>query len=521
MPGQKNKAPAASGNGSAKKQKTSGPQTLSNYINDVEVAPANGKYLDCINPGDDSVLCKVPLSTEPDIQKAVDAARKAQVAWAAKTVMQRAAVMMRFHELVVANCDELTQLCVDENGKNWKEAVAEVAKGNETVAWACGMPHLMQGNYLRVSRGVTCRSVKDPVGVVACIVPFNFPFMVPMWTVPISLVAGNAVILKPSEQCPLSMAKTAELLTEAGLPAGLFQIVHGAVDSVNALCDNSGIDALTFVGSSKVARIVKHRCSKNDKKCIALGGAKNHLVSMDDCDVEMASNDIVASFSGCAGQRCMAAPVLLTVGEQPKLVDAIVKKASNLKKGQKQGQVGAVINPASKKRILGYIDDAEKSGAKILVDGRSWGKEKGNWVGPTVILHTNRKDKALHEEIFGPVISILVVKDPQDAIAFENANPHGNAASIYTSCGGNAQWFTDRFQAAMLGVNIGVPVPREPFSFGGLEGSKSKYGEADITGEGCMNFVTKLRKITQKWNVHPAVKAEKVEEDKASFVGTM
>jgi len=361
--------------------------------------------------------------------------------------------------------------------------------------------------------------------------------MVPMWTIPISLTLGNCVILKPSEKVPLTMIRMTELMIEAGIPAGVFQIVHGGVDIVNAICDSPRINAVTFVGSSKVAEIVSNRCHALNKRVLALGGAKNHLVALPDCDVGMASRDIVASFAGCCGQRCMAASALVIVdptgSEGDALINEIVDIASKLKSGQKAGEVGPLIDGIAKKRVIEYINKAEEMGAKVLLDGRK--KElldaPGNWVAPTVILHSNPTDPALLDEIFGPVLSVIKVKTYEEAIEIENSNPYGNAACVYTERGANAEWFIKRFRASMLGVNIGIPVPREPFSFGGLYGTKSKFGDFDITGDGAMEFFTNRIKITSKWtasysststgadNGH-ASKKPRI-EDKANFDGKM
>ena len=329
-------------------------------------------------------------------------------------------------------------------------------------------------------------------------------------TVPIALATGNTVILKPSEKVPMTMRRVCELFKEAGLPAGVFQTVNGTKDAVEALCDHKDVKCVTFVGTTRIAELLAQRCRAQNKRVLALGGAKNHLIAAPDRDLEMAASDIAASFTGCAGQRCMAASVLLTLGKQDDLVDLIAKKAATLKPGQGSGAtMGPVIDQASRDRILSYIDEAEKGGAKILLDGRTWVRERnahaaadetlkqGWWVGPTVIVHTHRSDPALHDEIFGPVISILQVDSKEECIDIQNKSPYGNAASIYTQSGAVADWFTKRFHSGMLGVNIGVPVPREPFSFGGSE--RSKFGDFDITGDGGIELFTARKKITTKW----------------------
>uniref|UniRef100_A0A7S1CDT3 Aldehyde dehydrogenase domain-containing protein n=1 Tax=Bicosoecida sp. CB-2014 TaxID=1486930 RepID=A0A7S1CDT3_9STRA len=489
-----------------------------NLIGGAWVPSSSGESLDIVSPVDGTHVGSVTLSNAADVDAAVKAGQAAFPKWSSLTIKHRTAIMLKYHALVRENADELARLVVQENGKNFGEALASVAKGNETVEYACSLPQLAAGRILQVSRGVTCHEVREPIGVVASVCPFNFPAMVPMWTVPIALVTGNCVIIKPSEKVPSAIVRMTEFMIEAGVPAGVIQIVHGQVEPVTALCDHPGLAALTFVGSSRVADIVSKRCHANGKKCLALGGAKNHLVALPDCNADMAAQDIVASFSGCAGQRCMAASALLVVGENPDLMDRIIARAGALKPGTESGCVGAIIDEVAKARILRYIDEAEASGAEILLDGRGWAKtaDAGNWVGPTVILHKSAEEAAMQDEIFGPVLSVLKVANFDEAIKIENANPHGNAASIYTSVGAHAEWFSSRFRAGMIGVNIGVPVPREPFSFGGMQGTLSNFGGSDITGDGAMEFFTRRRKITTKW-ARPAG----FDGDLASFDGKM
>lgn len=510
--------------------------TLDNYIGGKFVSAGEVSTIDVINPATDEVLAKVPLCNSNHVDQAVEEAKKAFPHWSTLTIKQRITVINKFYTLVENNNEELAKIIVQENGKNITEALADVAKGNETAEWACSLSQVAAGRVLEVSRGISCQEVRKPLGIVGAIVPFNFPAMVPMWTIPISLVMGNCVILKPSEKVPLTMQRMAQLLADAGLPEGVFQIVHGAVDVVNAICDHPEIAAVSFVGSSNVARIVSNRCNQKNKRVLALGGAKNHLIALPDCDIGMAARDIVASFAGCAGQRCMAASVLLLVDEEPEVLDELISKvvelSEKLQPGQGPGAVGPVIDHASQKRILNYINEAEASGAKILLDGRSWveSQKKGSWIGPTIILHSNKDDRALKEEIFGPVLSVYRVQTREEAIQIENNNNYGNAGCIYTESGANAEWFTSRFRAAMLGVNIGIPVPREPFSFGGLYGTESKYGTSDITGDGAMEFFSNRIKITTKWTASYSTKESlkgetlkkmKIVEDKANFDGKM
>lgn len=492
---------------------------IHNFIAGQVVAPSTGEYLDVIHPADGSVVAHVGVSDASDVQRAVEAAQAAFPAWSAKTIKARAAILLRFHALVQQHASELAALIVQENGKNLTEALADVAKGNETVEYACSLPQLAQGRKLQVSGQVYCEDRRNPLGVVASIVPFNFPFMVPMWTTPIALVMGNTMVLKPSEKVPMTMFRVLDLMKQAGIPDGVFNVVQGTKDAVQTLMTHPDVQAVTFVGSSPVAKIVSDGCRALHKRCTALGGAKNHLVALDDCDVDGAASDICVSFAGCAGQRCMAASVLLLVGEQQELLDKLVAKAAALEAGTGPGQLGPVIDEASYAKIIRYIELAEKDGAKVLLDGRGWKKDKGNWIGPTILLHQQSTDKTMSEEVFGPVLSVYVCASWEEAIAIENANPFGNAASIYTTNGAHADWFLSRFRAGMLGTNIGIPVPREPFSFGGLYGTLSKYGDMDITGDGGMEFFSNRVKISSKWPLKR--KAEFIETDQANFAGTM
>ncbi|KNE71096.1 methylmalonate-semialdehyde dehydrogenase (acylating) [Allomyces macrogynus ATCC 38327] len=476
------------------------PVVLANYIAGARTAPAAGTpTMPVTTPHSGAVIAHVPLSSASDVRQAVEAAAAAFPAWSARTVKDRVQIVLRYHHLVASKyADELADLIVKEHGKTKAEALAEVAKGNETVEYACALPELVSGRIQEVSRGVLCQDRRVPLGVVATIVPFNFPFMVPHWTLPIALALGNTVVLKPSEKVPLTMTRAAEIWAEAGLPAGVLNLVHGTAETVMALVDAPQVQVVTFVGTSRVAEIVHQRACALNKRVLALGGAKNHLVAVPDCNVTMAAQDIVNSFCGCSGQRCMAASVLLVVGDQPALIDAVVAKARALT----EREVGPVIDAASVARIRGYIDDAEKApGVKVLLDGREWTQRlaPGTFVGPTILLHTNPADRALHDEIFGPVLSILQVPDLATAITIENANPYGNAACIYTSSGHVAEQCAARFQAGMVGVNIGVPVPREPFSFGGW--GASRFGDLDITGEGAVELFTHKKKVTSKWTV--------------------
>jgi len=475
---------------------------LKNYVGGAYQDPLGDRsFLDVTNPADGSVIAKVPLCTSEDVDDAVKVAQVAYKSWSAKTVKTRVQCLFKLKYLMEEAAEELVDIVVMEHGKNRSEAMASLMKGIETLEYACSAPQLIGGRIMDVSTGVQCREIREPLGVVGAVVPFNFPVMVPFWTVPIAIACGNTVVLKPSEKVPMTMNKIADLFRKAGVPDGVFNIVNGGADVVNQLVDHPDVKAFSFVGSTPVAKLLSLRARAIPKKALCLGGAQNLLVVLPDADIEMTTGDIINSFAGSAGQRCMAASVLLFVGEQQKCLDSLCQKAAAVRAGHAVSECGPVIDQAAVDRITKYINEAEAGGAKVLVDGRRWTGSincgKGFWVGPTVLLHSNKDDAAMKEEIFGPVISVYVCKDKEEAVQIENSNPFGNAAGIYTSIGQNAEWFAKKFDAAMIGVNIGVPVPREPFSFGGW--NASKFGDMDITGDGAVEFFTRRRKITTKW----------------------
>ena len=470
---------------------------LPNHIGGEE-SSGNGLLLDVVSPLDGELIARVPLSTAKEVDEAVKAAATAFPDWAAMPIKERVQVFYRYKFLLEKYQDELAGLVVEENGKTMAEAVAEVQKSVEVTEFACALPQLTAGEIEEVSRGVECRSDRKPLGVVASITPFNFPNMVPNWTIPNALALGNAMILKPSEQTPLSANRIAELLLEAGLPEGIFNVVHGARETVEAICDHPGIEAVSFVGSTKVARIVYSRSSAHHKRVLALGGAKNHLIVLPDAHEDMTAADVAASMTGCCGQRCMAASVMIAVGEVDGIIEKLCVEARKIIPGE---NMGAVISRAAKERIEGYITEAAGQGAGILVDGRGVvvpGKENGFYVGPTILDHVTPEMRIAREEVFGPVLSILRVATVDEALEIENASEYGNAAAVFTQSGGLARYVAERVSAGMIGVNIGVPVPREPFSFGGW--NQSKFGTGDITGKSSIEFWTKLKKTTVKWN---------------------
>ncbi|CAN5431498.1 CoA-acylating methylmalonate-semialdehyde dehydrogenase [soil metagenome] len=476
---------------------------IQNYINGQFVSPLGKSTLDVISPLDGNLLSTVPLSISQDLDTAIVAAKKAFSTWSKTPIKERVQVFFKYKTLLENNLQELALLCSEENGKTLGESIAEIEKCIELTEFACSLPQLVTGEVLEVSRGVECRTEHVPLGIVASIVPFNFPSMVPNWTLPNAIALGNCMIMKPSEKVPLSVGRLAELLKEAGLPDGVFNVIHGDVEIVNAICDHPDIEAVSFVGSTKVAKIVYQRATSNYKRCLALGGAKNHLMVLPDAIPGMTAQNVAASMSGCAGQRCMAASAMIGVGNIDAIIDKICDEARKIIPGE---NLGAVINKASQLRIEKFISEAEEQGATILVDGRNTsvaGKENGTYVGPTVIDHVTPDMSVATEEIFGPVISIMRTNTVDEALAIENANPYGNAASVFTQNGAMARYIIDRASAGMIGVNVGVPVPREPFSFGGW--NESKFGVGDITGKSSIEFWTKLKKSTTKWNAEAGV----------------
>ncbi|MCO6475517.1 MAG: CoA-acylating methylmalonate-semialdehyde dehydrogenase [Phaeodactylibacter sp.] len=468
-----------------------------NYIAG-EFLQNGSRAMPVISPLDGSTISSVTLSGKEILDKAVEAASRALPEWAGLTVKERVQVFFRFRALLEEQKEELAELVRAENGKTREEAEAEVLKGIELSEFACSLPQIISDEVQEVSKGVECRTSHVPMGVVASITPFNFPFMVPLWSIPNALSLGNCMILKPSELVPLSAQKIAELLKQAGLPDGVFNIVNGDKEIVEAICDHPGIKAVTFVGSTRVAKIVYRRATSHLKRALCLGGAKNHLIVLPDANVDMSAANIAASMSGCAGQRCMAASAMVAVGKTDHIIEKICEEARKIIPGE---NLGSVISREAKERIERYITEAEAAGAKVLVDGRNAtvpGREGGFYVGPTVIDYVTPDMAIAREEVFGPVLAILRANTADEAIRIENSSNYGNASSVFTENGGLAQYVTEKVSAGMVGVNIGVPVPREPFPFGGW--NESRFGVGDITGKTSIPFWTQLKKTTTKWN---------------------
>ncbi|MCA8829254.1 CoA-acylating methylmalonate-semialdehyde dehydrogenase [Hymenobacter pini] len=471
---------------------------IRNYVAGQFVDTETANTLPVESPLTGEVLAEMSLSGAAALDAAVQAAQAAFPAWSAMPIKERVQIFYRYKTLLEQHMAELSELVHQENGKTLDEARAEVEKAIELTEFACSLPQLVAGEVMEVSKGVECRIEKRPLGVVASIAPFNFPNMVPHWTIPNAIVLGNCMILKPSELVPLSAMRIAELLKEAGLPDGVLNVVNGDKEIVEAICDHPDIQAVSFVGSTRIAKVVYRRATSNLKRCVALGGAKNHLLVLPDAHADMTASNVAASMSGCAGQRCMAGSAMVAVGSVDHIISKLVEEARKIVPGQ---NLGSVISRQAKERIERYITEAEQAGAKVLLDGRNPtvnGHENGYYVGPTIIDHVTPDMAIASEEVFGPVLAIMRTNSLDEALSIENASAYGNAAAVFTQSGGLARHVMEHASAGMIGVNIGVPVPREPFSFGGW--NESKFGACDITGKSSIEFWTQMKKVTTKWN---------------------
>jgi malonate-semialdehyde dehydrogenase (acetylating)/methylmalonate-semialdehyde dehydrogenase len=475
---------------------------LKNFIGGKWVAAQTSEYLDVPNPATEEVLARVPMSSAADVDAAVKAARSAFVDWSELAVPERANYMFLFREALNDYREELTRLCTTENGKVYSDSAGEVRRGIEVVDFACGMPTLMMGTNLdQISKGIDSEMVRFPVGVCAGITPFNFPFMVPLWMYPIALAAGNTFILKPSERTPLSSVRTIEILAEIGLPPGVINIVHGGADAVTELCSNPGIDAVSFVGSAKVAKIVYETSAKHGKRVQALGGAKNHIIVMPDAVLEPSIANITESAFGNAGQRCLAGSVMTVVGKaRDEFLPRFVENADHLRMGfglDEDVDLGPVIRDDSRRRILGYVERGVSDGARVLRDGRDGTPAKGYFLGPT-ILEVDPAAEMARDELFGPVLSVLKADSVEAALELmRTTNEYGNAGSIFTSSGKAAREFKRRSSAGMLGVNIGVAAPMAFFPFSGRR--NSFFGDLHVTGRDGVEFYTTKKMITTRW----------------------
>ena len=473
------------------------PLNCSNFI-DGEFIKGKGAEFKIISPYNQKILGTGNYTLKDEINKAIESASLAQKEWAQVPIKERTKVMFNFRQILMRDLEEISYLKSSESGKCFEEGRAGLLKGIEVLEYAIALQNMDIGGRLEVSRGVSCEYRREALGVVANITPFNFPAMVPMWTIPIALTLGNAYIWKPSEKTPLTSQRIASALKEAGLPAGLFQVIQGEREAVEAIIDHPKVKAIGFVGSTKIAKMVYDRGTLLGKRVLALGGAKNHIVLLPDAQPDLAGVGISDSFTGCAGQRCMAASVLLAVGNVEEHIKKIIERASSLRLGI---EMGAIITKSQLEFLNAAIDRAEKAGAKILLDGRKAkppvGFEEGNWIGPTILDQVQPGSEAAQVELFGPIISIIRCKDITEAMKIENSVEYGNACSVFTQSGALAEKVIRMASTGMVGVNVGVPVPREPFSFGGI--NASKFGHGDITGQHSLDFWSNVKKVTMKW----------------------
>ena len=469
-----------------------------NWVNNKWQESRSENRISVISPYFDKQIATIPDSGKNDLDIAVEKAKSAFPNWEKTNVRDRAQIMFRFKSIIEKDMDNLAALIALDNGKTIADAKGSILRGIEVIEYATSLPNVLNGESSDVGPGINCTMTHEPLGVVAGITPFNFPIMVPLWMIPLAITAGNTFILKPSEQTPLAGLKLAEYLKEAGLPDGVFNVVNGAKTIVEALCDHPDIKAVAFVGSSSVAKIVYTRCANNSKRSLCLGGAKNHMIVVPDADKDSTAKGLLASSMGSAGQRCMAASVAVGVANIDHIIDQLVEEAKNFKLGV---DMGTIISKNALDRITGYIDEAEKMGAKVLVDGRNINPpddyRQGYWLGATILDGINSEWPSAKDEIFGPVLSIIRADTIEDAMRIENNNPYGNAAAVFTTSGQIAKVVSEKVSAGMVGINIGVPVPRDPYSFGGW--NESKYGHGDITGKSGVEFWTNLKKVTARW----------------------
>ncbi len=477
-------------------------QLLDNYVGGRRVAVESDDVLDVHDPATGGVLARVPLSTPADVDRAVDAAQDAFETWSETPVMERARAMFRVQALYEQHFEELSELIVLENGKAIQEARGELRRGIEVIEFAAGMPTLMMGGAVeQVSRGVDTELFRHALGVVAAITPFNFPAMVPLWTAPIAVASGNTYILKPSQRTPLSAMRLAELFEEAGIPPGVVNVVHGAADAVNAICDHPSIRAVSFVGSAPVAKHVYARCAQAGKRVQALAGAKNHIVVMPDADLEMAAPGLFSSAFANAGQRCLAGSVGVAVGG---IGDALAERLVDIAKRSPMGTgldpenaITPVTTNEARRKIAEYIDLGVQEGARLLVDGRIDGGDGGFFLGPTILDEVTPEMRVAQEEIFGPVLSMERLSSLEEALEVIKRNEFGNATAIFTRDGGVAREFRRRVTAGMVGINIPVPAAMAFFPFAGWKGSF--YGDLHATGKDGVYFFTESKVVTTRW----------------------
>jgi len=482
-------------------------EILKNYINGRWVESKEKNTVDVINPANQEVLGKVPYgsNTVADAQDAVSAASQALAEWRSTPVMRRVQPLYKLKQLLEENIEEIAELITLECGKSFAESVAEMQRGIENVETACATPTLMQSEFSEnIASGIDEFMIRQPLGVCACISPFNFPGMIPFWFLPYALACGNSFILKPSEKVPLTMMKVFELINQLDLPRGLVNLVHGGKHSVDALLDHQEVKAISFVGSTTVAKYIYQRAAANGKRVQAQGGAKNPVVIMPDADIEMTANIVADSVYGCAGQRCLAASNIVTVGDSSGLVkEALLEAAKNKTTGfglDEGIEMGPVITPESKSRIEYVIGKGVEEGAKLLLDGRNAsisGYETGNFIKPSILENVALDGEIINTEIFGPVMSLLPMESIDQAIDFVNRNNYGNMACLFTSSGLNARTFRNRANAGNIGINIGVAAPMAQFPFSGW--NDSFFGDLHGQGRHAIEFFTQTKVVIERW----------------------
>jgi malonate-semialdehyde dehydrogenase (acetylating)/methylmalonate-semialdehyde dehydrogenase len=480
-------------------------RTIEHWISGKHVSGTGGRVGDVYNPALGAPQAQVQLASPEDVDAAVQAATDAFQSWGEASVTARARVMFAFRELLVKHEVDLAKIISTEHGKTIDDARGEVVRGREVVEFVCGIPQLLKGEYSdQVSGGVDSHSFRQPLGVVAGITPFNFPIMVPLWMHPVAIATGNTFILKPSERVPGASDMVAELYAEAGLPDGVFNVIHGDKVAVDSILDHPGIRAVSFVGSTPIAKYVHERATASGKRVQALGGAKNHAVVMPDADLDFAANHLVAAGYGSAGQRCMAISAVVAVGPvADALVEKVREKTLEIKvgAGDEPGvEMGPVVSAASLDRVKSYIGEGESDGATVVLDGRGLtveGHEDGFFVGPTLIDNVSTEMSVYTDEIFGPVLSVLRVPTLDDAIDLVNSNPYGNGTAVFTSSGEVARTFQRKVSIGMIGINVPIPVPMAFHSFGGWK--NSLFGDHHIHGPEGIRFYTQAKVVTSRW----------------------
>ncbi len=480
--------------------------TLKNAIDGKLVASASDRMADVFNPATGEKIGQVPLSTNDEIDRAVENAKQAQPAWGDMPPARRARVMFKFLDLLNRNIDDLAREISREQGKTHEDAVGECTRGIEVVEYACGIPQMLKGEYSRnVGPAIDTFSTRQPLGVVGGITPFNFPAMVPMWMYPMAIACGNSFVLKPSERDPSASMMAWELFREAGLPDGIFNIVHGDKSAVDRILDHPDIKAVSFVGSTPIAEYVYTRGTAAGKRMQALGGAKNHMIIMPDADMDQAANALMGAGYGAAGERCMAISVAVPIGEETadKLVAALKPKVESLRIGpstDENADMGPLITKAHQEKVLDYIDQGEKAGAELVVDGRGFslqGYENGFFVGGTLFDRVTEDMSIYRDEIFGPVLSVVRKNTFAEAVDLIHGHEYANGTAIFTRDGDAARDFADRIEVGMVGINVPIPVPVAYHSFGGWK--RSSFGANGIYGPEAVNFYTRLKTITTRW----------------------